>query len=185
MLNPEVSPARSLKKLSVRLTMEFIQEVFALQKQIDEHLSTRHHPATLSLDPLRPRPGVPQQKRGKLLQVMLIQRPGGVYTNDRFMQVLFRAEVPIIEIIGSGNLLMTIYNGKSFIYRISIRNAGQVELKDFQSVISHPGSSQIHSSQSATVSLVCHTDLWIGSYNCIDHYQIVCGYSQSSLQQVE
>lgn len=80
---------------------------------------------------------------------------------------------------------MTIYNGKSFIYRISIRNAGQVELKDFQSVISHPGSSQIHSSQSATVSLVCHTDLWIGSYNCIDHYQIVCGYSQSSLQQVE
>ncbi|KNZ50148.1 hypothetical protein VP01_457g17 [Puccinia sorghi] len=104
-----------------------------------------------TLYPLRPRPGVPQQKRGKLLQVTLIQRPGGVYTNDRFMQVLFRAEVPIIEIIGSGNLLMTIYNGKSFIYRISIRNAGQVELKDFQSVISHPGSSQIHSSQSATI----------------------------------
>ncbi|KAI7956542.1 hypothetical protein MJO28_003637 [Puccinia striiformis f. sp. tritici] len=77
------------------------------------------------------------KKKGKRLQSTLKERLGRIYTNDQSMQVRVREEVPILEILSPENLPSTIYDGQSFISRISIRNSGQVGLKGLKAVISH------------------------------------------------
>ncbi|KAA1076176.1 hypothetical protein PGT21_035449 [Puccinia graminis f. sp. tritici] len=97
------------------------------------------------------------KKKGKRLQATLIQRLGRVYTNDQSMQVRVRDEIPILEIVGSENLPTTIYDGESLISRISIRNSGQVGLKDLRSVISHTSFFRFCSdSQSTTETSVLY-----------------------------
>ena len=77
------------------------------------------------------------KKKGKRLQTTLIQRLGRVYTHDQSMQVRVRGEVPMLEIVASEKLPSKVYDGESFLSSISIRNSGQVVLKDLQCVISH------------------------------------------------
>lgn len=77
------------------------------------------------------------KKKGKRLQTTLIQRLGHVYTHEQSMQVRVRGEVPMLEIVASEKLPSQVYDGESFLSSISIRNSGQVALKDLQGVISH------------------------------------------------
>ncbi|PLW17316.1 hypothetical protein PCANC_14138 [Puccinia coronata f. sp. avenae] len=77
------------------------------------------------------------KKKGKRLQSTLVQRLGRVYTSDESMQVRVRGEVPMLEILPSDDIPSSMYDGESLLSTISIRNSGQVGLKDLQCVISH------------------------------------------------